>query len=383
MKKLFINLAFILIPVGVVVLLPLVFLYYSGELTPIEKVAELLENKEKLVIFGTAYSESYVQLKLISTIRRQPEVLVLGSSRTLQFRDYFFRDDVKFYNAGKGIVRLRDFSEFLSRIPKGSEPKTLIIGLEQDFFNDASEDLSIPYSPDIYSEETKPLQIYQKGWKHVYIDLVKGKFYAESQFDAIKKAESNSRIGFNAIINDNGLRNDGSQVYGAVIKNPDDPNHLDYQYRDTFQRVDTGTRRFEYGQQISQRALKILDDFLLSCQNRGIHVVAFTPPYAPAVYQKMLSMSDKFSYLAKIEPAVTPIFDRYGFQFYDGSDATRFGSFDAEMFDGFHGSEKTYLRLYLEMLKKSPQLQKFSEELELQNKLDSSNSNFIIRENLE
>ena len=52
------------------------------------------------------------------------------------------------------------------------------------------------------------------------------------------------------------------------------------------------------------------------CRKNQIEVVAFIPPFAPSVIDKM-EEGGNHTYLAKVAPSVQEIFDVYGYEFYD------------------------------------------------------------------
>ena len=53
------------------------------------------------------------------------------------------------------------------------------------------------------------------------------------------------------------------------------------------------------------------------------------------------------------------IYVAYGFDFYNFEDPSTFGGSDREMVNPTHGSEKMYLRLFIEMAENSPRLSSF------------------------
>src|SRR5262245_18537506 len=73
--------------------------WYAGEFESVVTVAARQASGDPL-LYGPAYRDNYYVFKRAAVIRRHPEVLVLGSSRSMQFRAGLFTDGSRFYNAG-------------------------------------------------------------------------------------------------------------------------------------------------------------------------------------------------------------------------------------------------------------------------------------------
>lgn len=334
-----------------------ILLYAGGELITVGKVVEL-QLEGRMFYFGLAYSNPAVSYKLRATQARKPEVLALGTSRVMPFRSTSFVNSGAFYNAGGGIEQLGDFRPFLDRIPQEHQPKVLIIGLDQYFFNDCWIDNNKKQHKAYLSsleKQTDILDLSNNELLRVLRDLASNKIPVQAILN-----HDPARIGINAIVKGDGFANDGSYHYGAVSGNPGNPKHSDYQFRDTISRIEQGTNRFEYGGSVSHRSLEELKALLALCSKRGIHVVGFLPPYAHEVYLKMKQKGECYRYLDLIQAGVKGEFDRYGYSFFDFSDLARTGAGDEETTDGFHGSESAYRRIFCLMAAQDPHLAKYA-----------------------
>ena len=67
-------------------------LMYIGESMPIEWVVRL-QDQDAPILYRVKYGNIDQRYKLTATNYHQPEVLILGSSRMLQFRDVFLNND--------------------------------------------------------------------------------------------------------------------------------------------------------------------------------------------------------------------------------------------------------------------------------------------------
>ena len=335
-----------LVPVIIFLLIPFLILLFSKENFYNLNKIKINENK---YLVGFAYNEdnyNYLKYKYIQD-QKKIEVLVLGSSRVLQFRSEMFIKS--FFNAGFTVKSVSDFEEVLRQLPKDKLPKYLIIGLDQWMFNKSYDDLKA----DIFEEKNSTnLNTNNSAnglvqFKNIYLDI----FSQKLTMRKLVNHNDYTPIGINAIINDTGFRNDGSMQYGIQIQKLLSGNKTaeDFKYQDTFERIRNGNRRFEYAKNMNIETLPVLESLLKFCTQNKIKVTGFLPPFADEVYNAMKN-SNNYLYFNEILPNTESIFYKYGAEIYSFSSMEEFNSSDLETLDGFHGSEKAYLRILIEMI---------------------------------
>ena len=118
----------------------------------------------------------------------------------------------------------------------------------------------------------------------------------------------------------NAFRNDGSYFWGKYVADPSNPENPDHGFENTLDRIAKGNRRFEYGEHVSDDSVRELGRFLESCETRGIHVVAFLPPFAHVVYSELRSRPVEYGYLRELPERLRPVFERFGFPLFDFGD---------------------------------------------------------------
>ncbi|MBI3335398.1 MAG: hypothetical protein HY001_02775 [Candidatus Portnoybacteria bacterium] len=341
------------------------------------KIDNIVASKEKYLI-GYAYNENnYRFLKwTYLNLNENKTIWALGSSRILSFRENMF--DATFYNAGYTISSINDFRPFLNSIPNDKHPKYIIIGLDQWMFNSSYDALDSSPSPESWQNS---FTFYPKpsAYKTFYEDLFAGKY----AFISLKQDNAIHKIGLNAIVNNTGFRNDGSMYYGGQIVKliNNDPTASDYNYSDTFDRIKQGNRRFEYSKSANEKALFELEKLLKYFNDHQINVVAFLPPFADKVYDKMNESDDNYGYLKEIYSRIKPIFDKYNYEVYDFSKVSLSNSSDKETIDGFHGGEVTYQRILITMLDSGSILNQVANVKRLKNDLTNKKNSYIIYEN--
>jgi len=340
-------------PIFLVFLIPFVVLYKAGELSTSKSIVLRQTESKKAFLVGMAYGNAYKYYKITNLLeRKSPDVIALGTSRTLQFRKEFFKKNVKFYNAGLGVARLEGFRPFLKRIPAGSEPKLIVIGLDQNFFNKRWVDYKQDNIDAQLDSDLSPAQKFFDNWLQVYKDYFAGKLRLSGIFHK-KRASEIEKIGVLAVLKDEGFRNDGSYRYN------DDKTTRMAKIKEALESLNTGGGVFTYGRGISGASIKELAAILDECGKRGIYVIGFLPPYPHKIYKKMQNMKSAYRYVFELKGQLQPIFVEHGFGFFDVSDLRELGASDSEALDGYHASEKAYLRLLIQMAKKNKVLRAF------------------------
>jgi hypothetical protein len=334
---------------------PVFVLWVSGELTvPLDAVVARQKNPADPVLFGQAYSNTYKPFKLRSTQQRAPAILALGSSIVMQFRAGFFREPETFYNAGGAVALAWEFGEFLKEIPEERSPSVILLGLDQCQFNRA-------WQPALFLSRTSPyrdyreansLRLIQDNWLPVYKAYGDGKF----SMACLAGRPGVGTVGLRALAEGGGFRNDGSQCFGTIKHlGAAHPACWDYRFKVTFDRVEHNGDRFEYAERISPERVALFLPFLDECRRRKIHVVAFVPPLAPSVWQRMTAKGPKYyGYISQIVPVVGPLLAERGYTLHDFSDAAALGATDAEFLDGYHCGERVNLRMQIVLARDDP-----------------------------
>jgi hypothetical protein len=335
---------FFCIPILIILAFPIWALWASGELMPADAIVSLQASSTGEVLQGLSYSNPICYLDLHLDIAKDPDILVLGSSRVQEFRSTFFSPGVSVFTAPTCVQKIGHLKSFLDDIPADKTPKVILLGLDQKFFNPNYDDLSPDNIDDLLTKPAPLLDPLSK-WFEVYRDYLRGKFSITSLVHA-----TSSRIGFWAISYGTGFRDDGSYDPG---KYPIDDSTLSW--------IAAGTNGFQYSNAVSQGALSALDSLLAQAKARDIKVIGFMPAFSPAAYQQMVSMPNRYGYLKPLPAAVSAVFKKYNFSFYDFTDPASVGITQKEMIDGFHSTERGSLLEFEAMVESDPVLGRYAD----------------------
>lgn len=343
------RLALYTLPFAVPFLLLTGFMVYTGESMPLRLVAEM-QMGDAPVLFRPRYGNRDLDFKTLSANLRHPDILAAGSSRVLQFRSLFFNlQPRQFYNTGAPAWTLDQVQQLLGSLTY--TPRVLILGIDQPWFNDA-------YVPDNDARIAEP-QV--TDFAHIFgvnrsfmQDVFAGEQFDLSRYLArVEPGFGGLALGLRAIRDGHGFRNDGSEQYGDFLiahwlyPQNERQRHLDW-LRD-------GQQMYVYGDTVSASRVAQLEATLQWAKDRGITVIGFLPSYMPTLYQQMIA-SGNHTYIEKLSAALEPLFARYDFPFFDFTDGAQLGAADNDYFDGWHASERIYLRLYSQMLAARPDL---------------------------
>lgn len=304
-----------------------VALVRSGELVPTADI-EAAAQKGEVTLFGLAYRDDTRAFKQAMAGARGADVLVLGTSRSMQLRGEFFATD-SFYNAGGGIAYVSQAQPFLEQLPAQARPKQLLLVLDQYFYNEAWTTIE-PEDSAVIQPYTQPNPVY--AMRRMLADYLDGKY---SLLHVLRTPQG--VCGMTAAGRGAGFYADGSYSYGTAVLHPEDS--ADAGFKDTFQRIAQNTNRFEYGDTPDAESLTQTQALLEYCAQNGISVTAFLPPYAPGVWERM-QQTGQYGYIPAAFDALSGLFARYGFEVFDYSFLPE--TTDEQYIDGFHGSDRVY-----------------------------------------
>ena len=367
------RLALFLSPLLLVLLAPVFVLWRSGELLALQpqRVASIQQAAPSLLLYGPAFSNCTKLYKLEGARMAAADVLVLGTSRSMQIRSGLFHPDTRFYNAGGGASRVGHFRDFLSGLSADQQPKLMLVSLDQWFFNGRTEAYPEASFAQSVSRCSNALNLVQSSWADIYRDLASGRVHLVS-------SPHPSYIGLNAQVQSNGFRNDGSYFYGRITAERDNPAaYEDFHFQQTYRRMADGTGRFEPASEPDPRLLQELGRFLDEAKRRGIHVIGFIPPFAPSVDDAM-ARSGRYTYIPRLFPAIEPIFRARGFTAMDFTDRRQIGIDDGGVVDGVHAPERAQSPRLSALLDADPELGKYTDHALLASLLAASPDPLVV-----
>lgn len=379
------KIVLLLLPFAVPLAFPVLVLWSSGEFISQEQVIQRQSRGGDDLIVGLAFSNPWRTFKLEAALQRQPQILVLGSSRCEPIRSTWFKNPASWYNASMGVSVLWHQEEFLRRFRSHALPRLLILALDQWDFNGNSSPIDSvdPRDPYFHTAQ-EPLRLIQERWKEIYNLYDTGRFKIS---DIMNNALGGRYIGLTAMTQRAGFRNDGSRIDPAMfdVESPA-PGAHDPDYKTAMERIaggaTPGSSRYEHGATISEVRVATLVSLLAFCKKNHIHVAAFMPPYAHKVIEVMRSKGDAYGYFFALNERLQPLFKQHDFTLCDFSDIQHLGFPDSEVCwsDGYHSSEKTYLKIVIELAKVDSRLRQEVDLPRLEAILAASTAPFAVHD---
>ncbi|HEY4493688.1 MAG TPA: hypothetical protein VJB98_03655 [Candidatus Paceibacterota bacterium] len=327
--------------------------YRSGELIPVREVAKLqAASGEELLYERGLVTQGQAEFKLIQLSVRRPEVVMLGSSRVLEFRKEVLPEMNSFYNAG-GLTRsVEEVASFFDTVPAGYSPKILFVGIDSFWFDDKNSP-SHSNAPGAFSDDE--VSSPEAHW-YVMRSIGKMAFTNPRQLWQIvvgRDALTGLRaIGVSAL-SGSGFRNDGSFQRGKeIIYRRQFPSYGDTEVPPIMERVLMGLGQFPHGGRALPERLTEMERFLASARARGVYVIGFLPPYSHEVYRELASSPNFKNSFPVTRAALVRIFRESNYPLYDFSDLDTLNMSDDFLFDGLHITETGAARLMLDMLTK-------------------------------
>lgn len=335
----------------------------TGEMIPVRFVA-WLQTFNRPFVFLPKLSDHTYKLKQEAIRLRKPQILVLGSSRSNQWRSAMFRPE-EFYNAGNAIFLQRDFTRVLEQFGDYA-PRVIIFSIDYFTFVDAWEDTYKGQSKDDIGGP----------WSREQGKILSG-LISELVADPTSLIPLRTdgiygtyAVGLYAAQTGTGVRIDGSYQYGHAIRG-----FPQISVQSAVEAIRMG-RQWPVlpGSHLGERQRQELQKFARLAKAKGITLIGITMPFAPEVVRaldesprheiwKVFQSDDNRKWLQDL-----------GILYFDFTRLDSFGGKSDEFVDPFHPSEPAYIRMLLTMLR-NPMFRSVFPKMEadgLQNRLRGS-----------
>lgn len=351
MRKFLLKLFFFFLPI-ISVLVFYEFLMWSlGETFPISHVFEMQENHNGL--FMTKYFSQEFNLYKESGIKRyEPEILIVGSSRVMQFKGDFFEGD--FYNAGGIIQNDKDLNEFLL---DEIDADLTLLGIDPWWYK---KDNILNATSWIGSSKSKKASFYSrydpiKRIKDILLDFTSPRLP--------------QNIGANAQLRNGGFRLDGS------MKIPDQRISLlisEKTFIDTEDppipiRISRGlTERFSISNIDTSAFLQTVQQIKLLI-DKGNDIIIYLPPFSNQSYSSFKKENLQKDFFQFTSETMANILARFNIKHIKVETPNQYNLDDTYFIDGIHPSEvfvAKQIEKHSSLFSKKVNLPKLKESLE-------------------
>lgn len=319
-------------------------LYRTGEL---EDLPDIVAEQQKRDGLYNAYSIGFAAYKYETYRQRQPEIVAIGNSRSLNIRDYFFAQ--KFFNIGGLALNPIHAFSLMDQLLVKHPPKAVFFTVEYSTFCALKKE----YPPFVRPNSTfhpgqgdpeSPLLLWQ-----LYLDDQLSNKNLSQLFQHLIKPQQPvvPRTGLGTVIVENHIGADGSLFYFEPITTLD----VKDRSRHDINVFNQNTGLKAVGCTFSERNLVMLRMLGTELAEHGIDLIVILPPSSSALMQVIEKNPDANTFLNEWRRRVKEVWP----QTYDFTDPRTFGSSDCEFFDGIHGGEVVYARIFRKLAEYEPE----------------------------
>ncbi len=328
------------------------FLLNSGELLSVDEIVKNQFSSQNITLVGLATRNQGYYYKKVLFEKNMPSVLVLGSSRVMQFRQSFFNE--KMITSGGAMSSLTEGFSYINEIFNIKAPKIVIIGLDYWWFNENESPVLADIKPPIELSS----KISLKKYILPYIWLWKGKISLNDYFRIVNPKNLfnsilSNGIGVDAILNKTGFGPDGSYYYTKNVIGKEKSH--DERFNTSLNNIENSLLRFGYGEHIHTVHLKNFINLINYIESFGTHVILFIPPMAPTVVDKMNAFSENYKFIDELRYNLSV----NGLKYFDFHDPRMLNTSNCEFIDGIHGGDVVYARILKYMAERSPMLKNY------------------------
>lgn len=298
------------------------------------KIADIIFKNQNATNISN-YDERILQKELINRLHTNPDVLILGSSRTMLINSTFF-DNKKLINNSVSGASIEDLiAIYQIYVEKNILPKKIIVGIDPWLLNDNNGQTRWKSLEKEYLSFSNEKKERNKS----ILDYKMKQLFSFSYFQASFKNLPNVIGGKSEPITSNEKYNqtttklvDASLSYGK-------------QYREVSnEQVNNKAKNYISGNiysiegfnSLSPKILQEFEQLCLSILENNIELSFFLSPYHPIVYEKVVQ---NYSIVLDVENQVVKFAEEKGIKYFGSFSPQKAGVNTTEFYDGMHCKE--------------------------------------------
>ena len=272
-----------------------------------------------------------------------PQVLVNGSSRTLQI-DSSFVNGKTLYNAANVGADIYDFfNSYYIFSKEGKEPEIFLMGIDPWIFNDGEENLDERSNPQLFNEFIVEVMGYESsGYTpenelEEFTALLDPSYFQASVDTYFRNKDVSNQP---KIVDENEIYNRTD-----IIKSPDGSIIYDLNFRTRPQEVADGDAltaanndllRMADFDELSPYYKQLFEDFIKYLQAKNIKIIFFLPSYHHYLYWTAQDNYEKYHCLFEVEEYIRRLGELYEIPVYGSYDPDAVGLTNKDFMDGLH-----------------------------------------------
>jgi hypothetical protein len=344
-RKLTIRLLLFFLPILILGAIHIYVGVMVGEIAPFRTIQARQASAERVIYEPDWQRDEFMHFKFQQVLQRQPQVIIIGSSRVIFFRDDFFNlAPDAFYNVSIISAEPWETTQFLRGLAdRNALPSVIIVSMDLPLFNDDGHTLSDDRVTNVVPNFFSGFQYLQGASQRVASQWLK------SSHVLFEYMEDDTYLGLNASRSQMGYLYDGS-YYSPTLHT-----QRDRRTEPQLTAFANGEGIYEHGSSVRRETMDTVIAMLQIAQNAGVTIIGFLPPYQTEIWDGMMQ-SGNFTYIDAVLPQLQTLFADYGYPLYDFSDPRTIDATSDELTDTWHPGERLSLRMYLYMLQHQPDM---------------------------
>lgn len=319
-------------------------LYLSGEGFSYDEVLDRQETEPALICSRSLLSQQFNVYKSLGMRRFSPRIVVLGTSRVMQFRGIMFSPiGDMMYNAGGMVQGLTDYEDFAERLSDGDlpRPEVLIVGIDPWILKVGPERESWMSRDRFLRDDAFCFVAHLMAFRKTVREDLWPIIWARAWSDGFSPVFHLPTLGIGAASGGTGFRLDGSVSYEYMLADY----LLDPVFRDRDKnspilvRIRDRTEEFSPSRGLDTNKLERLVAALRKIKDQGVEVIAFLPPFAAVATEILDEKPQDYLWWAPYRQGLPRELLSAGVPCLNYGTPHDFGLGDDAMFDVFHPGE--------------------------------------------
>lgn len=324
------------------------FFFYLSRIYEHNTYSEIVQRQiKKNSLYGTALNNFPVPYFFELIKQRQPEILMVGSSRSGWFKEKYF--NTSFVTTPKASDTLMQMESFLNEVMNIYTPKIVIM----------------EFDPWLLLQKPRISSNISKGESGKSINLFKiysvAKLVARKNMVYLNPFKDNllknpyidfDSLGIFALTMGNGFLKDGSYFHGSTYFGK--KNILDRNFQLSIWQIDNGQGPFRWAKAYDGENIVVFKRIVKELKKKKIIVIPIIMPISPLVYQKSYGLyPDKYAYWKKLSDNAKKL------GIYDFLNPFSINTNDCEFLDGVHPGDVASARVLKKIGEENPAFAKY------------------------
>lgn len=320
---------------AILILIFLVSTNYFGDAAKLygidyeKKMATILLSGENVTNISN-YDERKLQKEIIENIQKTPNIVILGSSRTMLINNEYFPDKFLVNNSVSG-ASLEDLIS-IYQIYKSNDmiPEKVIIGIDPWLFNEYNNQSRWKTLENEYNKFLKKNSISKNNF-YKYKQLLSPSYFQSSLKELSRNSDPQATlVKYNR---SNTKLTDGSMTYSKTYR---ESSHNDINLK-AQKYIQGNVYSLENFKKLSPTIIKEFELLIMDCKINNTQIMFFLAPYHPVVYDGIVR---DYPMVLETEEFIINFAKKQSIEVVGSFNPSKIGVDENYFYDGMHSKEE-------------------------------------------